>query len=291
MTDLIRFQDNWFCVFREGTDHVSPDGVIQIISSNNARDWSSVARLASDTADLRDPKLSVTPDNMLMLCGAGYQRQPDGDSWRQSMTWFSSNGSEWSKAHEVGDKSMWLWRVVWHQRIAYGVAYSTDGKEMVRLYKSSDGKTFETLVDDLFSRKRYGLGYPNETSLIFLDDDTCLCLLRRDCDTGSAQWGSARPPYTEWTWKDMGVRVGGPHMIRLPDGRMIAAVRLYDSTVRTALCWLDAETGRLKEAVALPSGGDCSYPGLVWHDDLLWVSYYSSHESRTSIYLATVNVS
>ena len=39
----------------------------------------------------------------------------------------------------------------------------------------------------------------------------------------------------------------------------------------------------------LPSGGDCSYPGLVWHENLLWMSYYSSHEdNHTSIYLAKV---
>ena len=29
-------------------------------------------------------------------------------------------------------------------------------------------------------------------------------------------------------------------------------------------------------------------PGMVWHDDLLWMSYYSSHEGRTSIYLAKI---
>jgi hypothetical protein len=40
--------------------------------------------------------------------------------------------------------------------------------------------------------------------------------------------------------------------------------------------------------LALPSGGDCSYAGMVWHDDLLWISYYSSHEGKTSIYLATI---
>jgi len=38
----------------------------------------------------------------------------------------------------------------------------------------------------------------------------------------------------------------------------------------------------------LPSGGDCSYPGLAWQAGLLRVSYYSSHEGKTSIYLATV---
>ena len=38
----------------------------------------------------------------------------------------------------------------------------------------------------------------------------------------------------------------------------------------------------------LPSGGDCSYPGMVVYDGLLWMSYYSSHEGKTSIYLARI---
>jgi hypothetical protein len=37
-------------------------------------------------------------------------------------------------------------------------------------------------------------------------------------------------------------------------------------------------------------GGDCSYPGMVWHDGLLWISYYSSHEHRACIYLARVDM-
>ncbi|MFV1963959.1 MAG: hypothetical protein ACC628_00945 [Pirellulaceae bacterium] len=44
----------------------------------------------------------------------------------------------------------------------------------------------------------------------------------------------------------------------------------------------------LIEALQLPSGGDTSYAGLVWHDDMLWISYYASHEGKTSIYLAKV---
>ena len=38
----------------------------------------------------------------------------------------------------------------------------------------------------------------------------------------------------------------------------------------------------------LPSGGDTSYPGMVWHQGLLWISYYSSHEGKTNIYLAKI---
>jgi hypothetical protein len=128
--------------------------------------------------------------------------------------------------------------------------------------------------------------------MIFLEDGTCLCLLRRDPfrDSGSAQLGRAEPPYTEWTWQDLGVRIGGPHMIRLPDGRIVAAVRMYDRQTRTSLCWVDPEAGTLTEFLSLPSGGDTSYAGLVWHEGVLWVSYYSSHEGKTSIYLAQVRL-
>ena len=42
--------------------------------------------------------------------------------------------------------------------------------------------------------------------------------------------------------------------------------------------------------LTLPSGGDTSYAGLVLHKGLLWVSYYSSHEGKTRIYLAKVRL-
>jgi len=42
----------------------------------------------------------------------------------------------------------------------------------------------------------------------------------------------------------------------------------------------------------LPSGGDNSYPGMVFNEDdgLLWMSYYSGHEGKVSIYLAKIRV-
>lgn len=152
------------------------------------------------------------------------------------------------------------------------------------MFKSPDGKTFERWIEKVNVEGTY----PNETSVLFLPDDTAYCLLRQDGQPNSGYLGTSRPPYNEWNWKQLGVRLGGPHMIRLPNGRFVAAVRLYDKPVRTSLCWLDPESGKLTEALKLPSGGDTSYAGLVWHDDLLWISYYSSHEGKTSIYLAKV---
>ena len=79
-------------------------------------------------------------------------------------------------------------------------------------------------------------------------------------------------------------------MLFLPDGRLVAAVRLYNGETRTSLCWIDPQKGSVAEALKLPSGGDTSYAGLVLNDGLLWVSYYSSHEGKTAIYLAKAKI-
>ena len=69
----------------------------------------------------------------------------------------------------------------------------------------------------------------------------------------------------------------------------IAAGRFFNGkTPKTKLASLDVEKNTIEPILELPSGGDTSYPGLVWHDDSLWVSYYSSHEGKTNIYLAKV---
>jgi len=75
-------------------------------------------------------------------------------------------------------------------------------------------------------------------------------------------------------------------MIQLPGERFFAVVRLYNDRQRTNLCSPDVAAGRLTELPALPSGGDTSYAGQVFHEGLLWISYYSCDENKTAIYLA-----
>ena len=285
-TNLVRFKDEWFCVFREGQGHVSPDGALRIIVSKDGKQWESAARMTSETADLRDAQITVTPEGKLMLSGAAALHDKSVAT-HQSIAYFSDDGRTWSESVPVADPNFWLWRVTWHKGTCYGIGYKTveDGGRCIRLYTSADGRTFDALVPELRTGE-----YSNESSIIFLEDDTALCLLRRDSPAplNTGLLGTAKPPYTDWTWQDLGARIGGPCMIQLPDGRFAGAVRLYDERARTAICLIEPEYGTLTEVLALPSGGDTSYPGLVWHDGLLWVSYYSSHEGKTSIYLAKV---
>lgn len=283
-TDLIRFQDRWFLTFREGQKHVSPDGAIQVLTSDDGEKWTSAARLTSDAGDLRDPKLSITPDGQLMLAGASALNPPSTIK-HQSYVWISPNGRDWSEPHPVGDPNFWVWRPAWHEGTAYAVGYSSVEPRTTRLYSRKPGEETQTLVTTLFSE-----GFPNESALAWLPDETAVCLLRRDGKPNTNQVGLAKPPYTEWTWKDLGVHLGGPALLRLPDGRLLAGGRIHAPKAHTALCWLDPQAGKLTEFLALPSGGDTSYPGLVLHEGTLWVSYYSSHEGKTSIYLARVKL-
>lgn len=285
-TDLVRFDDRLFCVFREGEGHVSPDGALRVIASPDGKTWEAAALITSAASDLRDAKITVTPDGRLMLCGAEALHAPKTHR-HQSLAWFSPDGRSWSERHEIGDPDLWLWRVTWHQGVAYGLGYGCGEDRLVRLYRSEDGTRFEPLVDRLLDG-----GYPNESSIVFAGD-TAHCLLRRDGEGATALLGQAQPPYLEWTWKDLGLYLGGPHMLRLPDGRLLAACRIRygaDDKRRTSLGWIDPEAGSFTEALALPSGGDTSYAGLVWHDGVLYVSYYSSHEEKTAIYLAQVGL-
>ena len=285
-TDLIRFRDCWYCAFREGQGHVSDDGALRLIRSVDGEEWTPVARMAWDRGDVRDAKLSQTADGHLMLSGAVRFLEPVDGNKHQSVTWLSADGAAWSEPYACpSGLGTWRWSATWHDGVGYSFGYS--GKdERGCLYCTRDGKTWEVVKDDVFPDPE---SYPNETSLLFLDDGTAYCLLRRDKGSCSALLGIARAPYTEWDWQDLGLRIGGPKMIQLLDGRFLAAVRLYDGQARTSICLVDAEKGAMAECLRLPSGGDTSYAGLVEHDGLVWLSYYSSHEEKTAIYLARVD--
>jgi hypothetical protein len=95
----------------------------------------------------------------------------------------------------------------------------------------------------------------------------------------------------DWKWHDLGLFLGGPNLTQSPGGHWIAAGRIFhDGAAKTDLAWLDVASNELVPILTLPSGGDTSYPGLAWHDGLLWMSLYSSHEGKAKIYLAKVQI-
>ncbi|MBL8177353.1 MAG: hypothetical protein JNK48_21940 [Bryobacterales bacterium] len=283
-TDLSYYGGRWICVFREGASHFPKDGegIIRVVASSDGSRWDSIAELQFAGRDLRDPKLSVTPQGELMLTVGAVIPDVNAKPRVRTLSWFSRDGVRWGAPVQNGEDGFWLWRVTWHKGVAYSVAYAGRSNVM-RLYASRDGRGFSIALDDM------GLtDFPNEATLLFRDDDTAYCFVRRDDGSKTALLGWSKPPYRQWQWKDLGRRVGSPHFINSPGGRMIGAVRYFEGEVRRVSIVELSETSGMKELQALPSSnGDSGYAGLFWKDGELWVSYYSTHDrKRTSIYLA-----
>ena len=292
-TDLTHWKGEFYCAFREGRGHVSADGKIRILKSKDANLWNSAALVALAGYDLRDAHLSVTPDNRLMLLGGAAPRARDNERTPTgSFVCFSTDGKHWTEPQVVSEPGRWLWCVTWRRAKAYGVSYAA-GKDhpYLDLLISSDGLAYQQHVQKLL-----GQGYPTEVTLRFDTNDTCYALVRRDRlqnQPSSALLGVSDGDCTKWEWHDLGFNFngfGGPNFIQVPNGHWIGAGRMHDGGVHTALTYIDVKNGTMAKLLRLPSGGDTSYPGLLWHENLLYVSYYSSHEGKTSIYLAKLRI-
>jgi len=297
--DIIRFHNYWFAIFREGESHVThpgtqADGILQVIVSADGKTWKAAARIEEPGIDLRDPHLSITADGRLMAV-AGCSEYPMGIyRGRQPRVMFSYDGFTWTAPQKVLERGHWLWRVIWEKGTAWGVSkYGSPGKELpdnprrVNLVRSRDGLRWETVCE---------LNVPggDETTVRFLADGRMVALMRRRLQTGDPGpvIGVAEPPYLNWKWTEVKDFMGGPNFIVLPDGRLIAGGRWYEhgtpDSQTTAIGPMTLTS--YQPQLVLPSGGDTGYPGFAFHNNRLWTLYYSSHEGRTAIYLAEIQV-
>ena len=283
-TDLVHWRGKLYCAFREGQGHAGDRGNLRVIESPDGIQWKSTTLLSHAEFDLRDAALSITPDDRMMVLG-GAQTSADGQRETGTFVSFSSDGREFSAPEIVIPPGRWLWRLTWLGDTAYGVSYgSPDDHHASALHKTKDGRTFETVTSTMLGQG----DWPTEARVRFAADGTGYCLHRRDGEQNSAMLGVAQPPYDRWQWHDLDRRIGGPNLLQLPSGHWIAAGRLYDGRQRTALLAVDFQEHSVEPLLELPSGGDTSYPGLVWDQDRLWVSYYASHRGKANIYLAQI---
>jgi hypothetical protein len=272
------------------------------LKSKDGLKWESAALLEINNLDLRDPKLSITPDNKLMITLAGAVFQNGVPTVMVPMSSFSDkNGTNFSEPVKcvldavIKPTQDWIWRVTWHKGVGYGVNYqlkenakdrTTLGKNAWVLYlmKTTDGINFQNVkkleVEDL----------PNESTIRFDQEGKMYILIRREAGDRMGVMASSAAPYTDWSYTPLPYRLGGPNFIFLEKDKLIMGTRLYGEGATTVVYTTDLK-GNVQKTLTLPSSGDTSYPGLVVFDDKLWVSYYSSHEGKTNIYMAVIPIS
>jgi hypothetical protein len=326
LTDLIRFRDKWYCGFREGEIHNNhPSGRGRIITSTDGERWETATLLQWDGADVREPKLALTAEGHLMAYtsiyfvskqprnrGAYYQLDrpgggaPHDDSepgvMRQSVTWLTTDGANWGTAYACPSGiNTWRWEVRWHNGMGYSLAHpGLGGKDKDgTLYRTRDGKTWRALKEEVFPGTD-----GNEASLIFAEDNTAWALLRSGSE--SIMIGSSKAPfYQQWDWKIASVdwlgdgalhpaksvvrgSLGGPKLVRLKDGRLLAAGRALGpgrKDGRVTLFWFEPEKAVLTRFAEVDGS---SYAGVVEHEEMLWITCANTEAS--GIFLAKLKV-
>ncbi len=289
MTDMIRWSPSgdrdarYFLVYRSGERHETyPPGVIVVLASSDAENWTEVARLTTGLDD-RDPKLVDDGQRLLLFFGSHEEeRRPTGErvpgSPRLTYTHVSSSpdGENWETPVRVFGPSWWLWAPKRFDDGFWSTAYGMDldGSSVeVILAHSEDGTRWQRHATLLPGRP--GLA-GSEGALHRFDDGRMLAVVRGAED--ETFLFEARSPFTSWRRSVL------PHWIHAPvlapgKEQLIVAGRDRDGSGGYVTRLWSLSNGRSTKLLDLPSGGDTSYCGLAREPDgSLLVSYYSQHE-------------
>ena len=155
-------------------------------------------------------------------------------------------------------------------------------KSKAYLVKTSKGYEYE-LVHELDIE-----GNPNEATIRFLSRSEMMIVARRSGEDNTGVLGTSMPPYTDWSWQNLDYQLGGPNFEIIPIDKVLIATRIHEEN-ETYTGFLMGKKGEpFKEVLRLPSGGDTSYAGMVSIAGFIWMSYYSSHEGKASIYYSRI---
>lgn len=254
--------------------------------------------------DLRDPKLSITPDNRLMVLMAGDLYNGSGTAVvnrKPYVSYSDINGQNFSEVAQstvhyptttgASTGNFWIWNTEWSNNISYGVDYF--GSKFVLFNSTDAGNNFRTLK----ILDRALLGNPSETDLIFDNSNKMHLFIRRNgagnsLATSKGYLATSTSPYTNWNYSELAYRLEGPNVLRLNDSTLCIGTRRFDennSNPQMGILVTDFN-GNKKKEIILKSSGDCGYSGMVIHNGYLWVVYYSSHEGQSNIYSSKIPV-
>jgi hypothetical protein len=192
----------------------------------------------------------------------------------------SRDGKTWKQSALSNLPGEWAWHIAWYNGSAYTVAYTMNDKP--KLYSSKDGIHYKFLSELNVP------GFSTETVIQFTAEGKMVAIVRCDTTDRMSYYGESVAPFTSWKLRPMQYRFGGPNITFLPDNTCLITGRTYSNGNASTMLGIANQKGDILNVLNLPSSGDTGYAGVVWLNNILWVSYYSSHEGQPKIYLAKV---
>lgn len=281
-TALARFKGDLWLAFRTAKDHNAPDGDVVILRSHDeGKTWAESHRVDAARDD-RDPQFLVLGSRLIL-----YDQAMKGGA----LTCYAvetADGRVWSDPKPVYEPAFILWKPVIHNGAVFSAAHKKDegtggkGRE-VHLVTSTDGLNWKKI-----STVRAG-NWESETTLHFGPGDHLTAFLRQKYGNPPAQVLESDPPYAEWKSRPPNINHFSGHSIHVFRGVTYFFSRTIDPQTRQSgqMIYIYAD-GKFEPYCRLPAGGDCAYAEAVEVGDDMLVSYYSSHEGATNIYVAEV---
>lgn len=291
-TDLILWRDHFYLVHARSPFHMGTSGSrLVVLRSPDGRSWEELAVMQVAGEDIRDPKLTVIDDKLLLYALKNATIEPKPFN---TVAATSTDGITWTPFVDLEPEGWLFWRPktvdgeTW-----YNTAYWHEHGRSA-LFKSADGLNWE-FVSEIHNGDRN-----DETALEFLPDGRMLVTGRLEGDDRAWHQGSrkagtllavAEPPYTEWSKTVSPVtRLDGPVLFSVDD--TVYAAGRYDPDGHDHWYGMSSLLGRKRTALYrvtenslehltdLPSSGDTSYAGAAMRDGKLYVSYYTSDITR-----------
>jgi len=301
-TDLCRFKGRIYLTCRSCPDgHMvfTSSSIVVLVSDDDGATWEKVFSFdAPPDRDTRDPHFLIFRDQLFVYTGT-WLVPPEGEQRdlndHLGYAAWTADGVSWNGPRSLeGTYGHYIWRAAAHGDKAYLCARrrrdfppgydGEDGHKIVEgaMLESDDGLIWRYCT--LFTED-----YGDETAFLFEPDGSVLAIAR-GLGPCTARVCRSAPPYDAWIRTDLDRNVGGPLLAQWGDRYLVAGRKsLEPNKPRTTLYWLVDD--QLCEIAELPSDGDNSYPGLLPLDDRrALLSYYSSHEETTSIYLAELEL-
>ncbi len=305
-TDLVRFHSRYYLTFRSCPQGhgVHPTASILVLASDDLTHWEPVHRFSVPLRDTRDPHFLIYDDRLFIYTGCWYcgESSPKSYELNQQLGYavWSKDGRKWHGPKMLeGTYGHYVWRAASYGGQAYlcGRRKREFAETKTRAERDPLIESAMLVSDDGLVWKHHALfqqTFGDETAFLFEPDGSLLAVARSGGGRNAVLCRS-KPPYRQWSRKDLGRYIGGPLLVRWGERYLVSGRKTAGGPAVTTLYWLDGD--RLHETISLPSGGDNSYPGFVaLSPTRAIISYYSSHEkdeqgkTRTAIYLAELEL-
>ena len=117
--------------------------------------------------------------------------------------------------------------MTWHDGVGYAALYSMTAERdgVLSLLTTKDGINYDLVT-------RFDIpDFPNEATIRFDSAGDMSMMVRRELGDQRGYWGKSSFPYTDWTWKKMDFRLGGPDFLYLDDGLVVMGSRSHFTSV------------------------------------------------------------